>query len=369
MAFAARGGGEARSRIWIRQLDTFELRPLPETVGANGTPIWLPGSRMLVFASDGKLRKIDLAGGPPQAICDATAIGGGFVTSENMIVFGTVRQGIEECPVQGGEARPVTALEQGGHDEFHGFPTLLPDGRHFLFWREAGSQSGVYVGSLDAAPEEQMRKRLLTDRSATAYAPGLNGREGTLLFVRGHTLMAQTLDPAKLELSGEAVAMGQNLSDVINFSVSDDGKLVYVKARQDQRQLAWFDLQGKFLENLGPPQIALGEARISPDGTRLAFSRADEDGRSDIFVLNLARVWENRVTFGPADNEYPVWSPDGTKIAFESNRDGTTNFYVRAADGSGSDQLLLKNGDRKFPMDWSPDGKFFLFVVRLRTCN
>src|ERR1051325_4526624 len=121
----------------------------------------------------------------------------------HLVFNGTVRKGIEECPVQGGEDRPLTALEQGGHDEFHGFPTLLPDGRHFLFWREAGPQSGVYVGSLDAKPEEQLRKRLLRDQSATVYAPGPNGREGRLLFVRGHTLMAQTLDPARLELKGE----------------------------------------------------------------------------------------------------------------------------------------------------------------------
>jgi dipeptidyl aminopeptidase/acylaminoacyl peptidase len=220
------------------------------------------------------------------------------------------------------------------------------------------------VGSLDAKPEEQTRKRLLTDRSATLYVPGANSREGTLLFARRRTLMAQTLDPSSLELKGEAVAVGQNLSDVINFSASHDGKLVYVAARQDQRQLAWFDLHGKFLDNVGPPQNVVYGARISPDAKRLAFSREDQDGRSDIFVLNLARTSETRLTSGPANNENPVWSPDGTQIAFTSDREGTSNLYLRAADGSGSDQLLLKNGDRKFPFDWSPDGKFLLFGVQ-----
>ena len=367
VAFRASRSGDDRTRIWIRQLDSFDLRPLPGTEGANGTPIWLPGSRLLVFASGRQVRKIDVTGGPPQAICDAAGggIGGGFLTPENRIVFGTVRLGIEECPAQGGEAKPVTALEQGGHDGFHGFPTLLPDGRHFLFWRAAGPQSGIYAGSLDAKPEEQMLRRLLPDHAAPLYVPGPNGREGTLLFVRGgHTLMAQTLDPASLELKGEAVVVGQNLSDVINVSASDDGKLVYVAARQDQRQLAWFDLAGKFLDNAGPPQNAVDDAQISPDGTRVAFSRADADGRSDIFVLNLARASETRVTSGLGNNGFPVWSPDGTQIAFLSNREGTANFYVRPADGSGSDRLVLKNGDRKFPLDWSPDGKFLLFRVQ-----
>ena len=175
--------------------------------------------------------------------------------------------------------------------------------------------------------------------------------------------MAQTLDPASLELKGEAVAVAQNLSDEINVSASDDGKLAYVAARQGQMQLAWFDLQGKFQGNVGPPQNALNDARISPDGTRLVFSRGEPDGRSDIFVLNLARASETRVTSGPENNESPVWSPDGTRIAFASNRDHAWNLYVRAADGSGSDQLLLKDGDRKIPQDWSPDGKFLLFEV------
>jgi len=363
VAFSARGGGDTRSRIWIRRLDSFDLRPLAGTENASGTPIWFPGSRMLAFSSDGKLRKIDVTGGPPQAICDAPGIGGGFVTPDTRIVFGTNGPGIEECPAGGGETRLVTALEPGGHDLYQAFPTPLPGGRRFLFLREAGPQSGIYAGSLDAKPEEQTRKRLLPDDSAPLFVPGRNGREGTLLFFRGGTLMAQTLDPVSLELKGEAVAVAQNLSDEINYSASDDGKLAYVAARQGQRQLAWYDLQGKFLENVGPPQNTLKGARISPDGTRLAFSRDEPDDRSDIFVLNLGRASETRVTSGPANNDYPVWSPDGTQVAFVSNRDNAMNLYVRAADGSGNDQLLLKDGDRKIPQDWSPDGKFLLFAV------
>jgi Tol biopolymer transport system component len=176
--------------------------------------------------------------------------------------------------------------------------------------------------------------------------------------------MAQTLDPEKLELKGEPVALGQNLDEVVNFSASNHGQLVYVTALVAQRQLAWFDLQGKFLGNVGPSQGALDYLRISPDGTRLAATREEPDGRSDIFVLNLARASETRLTSGPAYNANPVWSPDGTQIAFSSNRDGGPNLYVRAADGSGSDRLLLKNADRKWPRDWSPDGKFLLFDVQ-----
>ncbi|HUI57614.1 MAG TPA: hypothetical protein VLY04_21700, partial [Bryobacteraceae bacterium] len=204
----------------------------------------------------------------------------------------------------------------------------------------------------------------LPDPSAPVYVPGPNRRLGTLLFDRERTLMAQTFDPERLELKGEPVALGEDLAGQADFSASDDGRLVYVAAPAGQRQFAWFDLEGKFLGNVGPPQNAHAEGRISPDGTRLAASRFERAGRSDIFVLNLVRASETRLTFGPAGNGYPVWSPDGTQIAFLSNRDGGANLYVRAADGSGSDRLLLKDGDRKFPQDWSPDGKFLLFEVQ-----
>ena len=227
------------------------------------------------------------------------------------------------------------------------------------------SGTDIYAGSLDAKPEEQRRRRVLPDRSAPLYVTGLlNRSEGTLLFVRERALMAQTLDPERLELKGEAVAVAQNVANEINVSASDDGKLAYVAALQGQKQLAWFDLQGKTSrQNVGPPQNAINQPRISPEGSRLAFSRDAPDGRSDIFVLNLARASETRVTYGPANNSIRYGRPTGRKIAFTLNRDGANDLYLRAADGSGSDRLLLKNGDRKFPLDWSPDGEFLLFGV------
>ncbi|HUA61591.1 MAG TPA: protein kinase [Verrucomicrobiae bacterium] len=356
VAFVASGGGDTRTRIWIRRLDSLDLRPLAGTEGANTNLFWLPGSRMLVYSSEGKLRKIDVTGGPPQAICDAGSMGGGFLTAGNKIVFGTRNKGILACPAEGGQAEPVLPLDAGGHEEWAGFPAPLPDGRRFLFWRQAGPESGIYAAALDVKPGEQRRTRVLPDPSAPWYVPGPNRHEGTLLFVRERTLMAQTLDPDTLQLKGTPVALGQNVSAPVFFSASDDGKVVYF-ADTRQRQLAWFDLEGKFLGNIGPPQDVLYAPAISSDGTRLAFSRDEPDDRSDIFVLDLARDSETRVTSGPAANEFPVWSPDGVQIAFMSTRNGPESLYARAADGSGSDRLLLKNG---FPRAWAPDGTFLL---------
>ncbi|HUA62543.1 MAG TPA: protein kinase, partial [Verrucomicrobiae bacterium] len=356
VALVASGGGDTRTRIWIRRLDSLDLHPLAGTEGVGGYPFWLPGSRMLVYSSEGKMRKIDVTGGPPQTICDCSSVGGGFLTAGNRIIFGTRNKGILAVPAEGGQEQPVLPLDAGGHEEWAAFPAPLPDGRRFLFQREAGLESGIYAGALDVKPGEQRRRRVLPDPSAPWYLPGPNRHEGTLLFVRERTLMAQTLDPDTLQLKGTPVDLGQNVSDRVFFSASDDGKVVYL-ADTRQRQLAWFDLEGRFLGNIGPPQDVLDAPAISSDGTRLAFSRKEPDDRSDIFVLDLARDSQTRVTSGPANNLYPVWSPDGTQIAFMSTRDGRESLYARAADASGSDRLLLKNG---FPLAWSPDGTFLL---------
>jgi Tol biopolymer transport system component len=147
------------------------------------------------------------------------------------------------------------------------------------------------------------------------------------------------------------------------FSASLDGKLTYLAAGGNKVQLTWFDRQGKTLGTVGTAGRSFGGMRISPDGTRLAAGRSEPGGRPDVWVVNLAQGSETRLTTDPADDYVPVWSPDGTRIAFASTREGTDNLYVRAADGAGSDQLLLKTGERKRPLDWSRDGKFLLFNV------
>jgi hypothetical protein len=178
IAFPATGGGDTRTRLWVRRLDSMETRPLAGTESANGV-FWLPDSRTLVFPAGGKLRKIDVTGGPAQSICDFnSAVGGGFLTAGNMIVFGTpATLGIQECPAGGGAAKPVTAFKPGGQEDFHAFPSLLPDGRHFLFWRQAGPETGIYVGSMDAKPEEQTGKRVAFRPRRHADGSGLRCRK------------------------------------------------------------------------------------------------------------------------------------------------------------------------------------------------
>ena len=365
IAFTATGGGDTRRRMWIRSLDSLKAKPLPGTEGTQDGMFWLPDSRMLVFQLGGKLRKIDVTGGPAQPICDfSSSVGGGFLTADNQIVFGTpATLGIQSCPAGGGVAKSVTAFKPGGQEQFHAFPSLLPDSKHFLFWREAGANTGIYAGSLDVKPEEQTGKRILPDSSGTLFLPGADGGPGTLLFVREGTLMAQGFDAGKLELVGEATPVGENLRNQYAFSASKDGRLAYLNSGGNNTQLTWFDRQGMMLGTLGKPGPPYSGMRISPDGTRLAAGRREAGAQSDIWVVDLAQGSETRLTSDPASDSEPVWSPDGKRIAFSSNREGTNNVYVRAADGAGNDELLLKTGERKTPLDWSRDGKFLMFGV------
>ncbi len=364
IAFSATGGGDTQRRLWVRALDALQARPLAGTEGSTDGLFWLPDSRTLVFSAGGKLRKITVTGGPAQAICDLNAdVRGGFLTADSRIVFGTSASlGIQACPAGGGAVTSITSLKPG--QEFnHRSPTLLPDGRHFLFARDAGLESGIYLGSLDAKPDQQTGTRVLPDLSAVAHVPGAGGGPGHILFVRDDTLMAQGFDAGTLALAGDAVPVGEDLLSLGSFSASREGALVYLSGSGSNVQLTWFDRQGKTLGTVGRVGRTLGNMRISPDGTRLAANRSEPGARDDIWVVDLAQGSEMRLTTDPTIDYAPVWSPDGKRIAFASDREGPGNLYVRAADGAGRDELLLKTGEEKTPLDWSQDGRFLLFSV------
>jgi eukaryotic-like serine/threonine-protein kinase len=365
IAFSATGGGDTQRRLWVRALDSLQARPLAGTEGSTDGLFWLPDSLTLVFSAGGKLRKITVTGGPAQVICDVKAAArGGFLTADNRIVFGMAANfGIQACAAGGGAVTSITSLRPG-QEYNHSSPILLPDGRHFLFTRDAGLESGIYLGSLDAKPDEQTGTRVLPDFSAVAYVRGADGGPGYILFVRDDTLMAQGFDTGTLALTGDAVPVGENLLNSGSFSASREGALVYLTAGGNNVQLTWFDRQGKTLGTIGRVGRTLGNMRFSPDGTRLAANRSERGALGDIWVVDLAQGSETRLTTDPTLDYAPVWSPDGKRIAFASDRDGPGNLYVRAADGAGRDELLLKTGEEKSPHDWSQDGRFLLFSVQ-----
>jgi dipeptidyl aminopeptidase/acylaminoacyl peptidase len=263
----------------------------------------------------------------------------------------------------GGEISPVTRLE--GTHTGHRFPHFLPDGQHFLYYVLGRPDiRGIYVGQLDGSTP----RRLLDADTAGVYASS-----GQLLFVREDTLFAQNFDPVRVALKGDPFLVAQQVVQSTGgapnlgaVSTSPAGPIAYrTGGAGGRRQLAWFDRSGKEIEKVGAPDTTYGPA-LSPDGRRAAMSRS-VNGNIDVWLLELERGILSRLTFDAAIDSYPIWSPDGSRVVFQTNRGGTADLYEKAVNSSGSEVPVLTNSQstssqrNKLPYDWSPDGRFLLY--------
>jgi Tol biopolymer transport system component/predicted Ser/Thr protein kinase len=375
-------GKDGVTRMWLRALDSVEVRPLIGTESGNALPppvFWSPDSRFIAFSSTpgpfapGQLKKLDISGGPAQTICDVlAAVSGGTWGPDGTILFAANRAGtgIFRVPAAGGTAIPATVADVVRRDSAHRYPKFLPDGRHFLYLRATPefARQGLVVGSIDLPADQQPDTILMsTDRQAF-YAPPMAGVPGRLVFLRDTTLFAQPFDPTRFQLSGEPVPIADQVgsfpaANAGLFSVSDTGVLAYrVGAGGRQVQLTWFEVDGKTSGVVGD-KGNYTDPTLSPDNSRVAVTQFDQtSGNSNIWVLDVMRGTSVKVTFAAGRNAFPIWSPDSKKVAYASNRDGFLDIYARNADGSGDDTVLLKSGADKQPRAWSNDGRFILFT-------
>jgi Tol biopolymer transport system component len=357
---AARTNVNGVNKLWIRPLERDAGFIPPGTEGASDL-FWSPDARYVGFFADGKLKKVDVFGGQPQTLTEVPSNPRGGTWSRNgTILF--AREG-DQAPIyriaaSGGQPSTVTALDRTRGEISHRYPRFLPDGEHFLFVSVSSNpdQNGIALGSLGSTSS----KRLTAGMVGAQFAP-----PDLLLFLRESALMAQRLDLTRWELSGDPFVVAEQVGSnptigLAGFTVSENGVLVYrTGVSSTGRNLVWMDRAGKSPGMLGSPAI-YENPRLSPDGKRLAVFRGD--GGYDIWITDVERGNSTRLTFDPAVDNVPVWSPDGTKIAFVSNRDGGVfNLYQKGTGGTGDDELLLKTANSKLINDWSSDGRYILY--------
>ena len=359
IAFVA-GSPDGKYLLWVRSLDALTAQALAGTEGAS-SPFWSPDSTALGFFAGGKLKKIDISGGPAITLSDAPDSRGGTWSRDGVIVFNPGnRTALQKVSASGGAPAAATVLAQG--EVGHYRPSFLPDGEHFLYRGATGSEmSGpIYLGSLDS-PE---RKLLLTaDASNVVYS------QGHLLFVRETTLMAQPFDLRRLALTASAFPIAEQIQTQGNFppsgvfSASENGVLAYQGGgATTNSQLVWFDRTGKQIGVLGDPAANSG-IELSPDGRQASVSIPDDAGKGrDIWLYDVARGLRTRFTFDRANALASIWSPDGSRVVFDTGRKGHQDLYQKASSGAGAEEVLLEDNLDKYPTSWSPDGRFLLYA-------
>jgi Tol biopolymer transport system component/DNA-binding winged helix-turn-helix (wHTH) protein len=373
LAFAA-NGSDGVLRLWVRALDSLDARPLLGSESSVNDPFfWSPDSRFIAIDAGGKLKKIDVSGGEAQTLCDAgPEMEGGSWSRDGVIIFGSGRSGkLMQVSADGGTPTPLTTLNASRNEAGHAFfPSFLPDGRHFIYWMasSAPDNRGIYVGSLDAKPDKQDSRILVTTDQLAAYAPSSDPEIGQLLFVRNGALLAQPFDARRLKLTGQPVTVVEQvgfLSAFPFFSASNNGVLIYRTSSgpAQDAQLAWYSRQGKPLGKVGEPGLFLQFA-LSPDGTHVGVHSIDlQHPASIILLLDLSRGTTTRFTYSPFMTYSSAWSRDGDRIIFVSNHAGKFGLYEKPLNSGKEEELLFESDQNMVATSWSRDGRFLLYFT------
>jgi hypothetical protein len=364
-------GPEGKRMLWLRPLDALHANVIPGTEGGFA-PFWSPDSNYIAFFADRSLKKVRAGGGTPAIVCGAEAMPGGGAWNRNgVILFApSLADGLYRVAESGGKPQPVLTLDSSKYERSYLWPQFLPDDKHFVFFvqTDLSNTSGVYVGTLDP-PEYH---RLFTSETNAVYSGGGAGdssKSGYLLFIRNRRLTEQPFNISDLAMTDNPFTLADDIGAVRSMalapiSVSGTGILVYQSVGKPTRQMVWLDRSGKQVGQVPEPgDYGPGPPRISPDGRRAAVARLEPDGvAANLWLLDAAGNM-TRFTSTRQHEGSPVWSPDGSKIAFFSNPEGVYDIYVKPVKGEGKAELYYKSTLPKYPTDWSRDGRYILFGV------
>jgi len=350
---------QGRTELWVRRLDTMEMKRIDGTEGSTRFPFWSPDGQQLAFFTDYELRAVDLIGSPPRTVATGVTRGhdtrGGAWGSDGTILYAPSYR----VPSSGGEPEPATILDSKASDGTHRFPSFLPDGRHFVYYAATGTGSEpgeIRLGELGSTDA----KTLTTSSSTAIMAP-----PNHLLFTRGDALVTQQLDFKTFEMIGSPRPLGIELpgglsiAGLRSLSVSQEGTLAYLVDDLSWTRMQWVDRGGTVVGEIEDPDTWHYAPRISPDGKTVAVARygADTSG-GDIWLFNRARNLGTPFITGPDDEDSVSWSPDGKRLAYSVTKPQSIEIHVRSLDGHG--EMISESAVPTFVESWTPDGQRLL---------
>ena len=358
IAFTASAGGAPN--LWLWSAEDGQAHRLEDTAGGI-SPFFSPDGHDVAFFAGDDLRRAPVEGGPATTIAAAPVASSGTWGSGGTILFTRsigADVGIYAVPASGGEPRPI-ARASSPRDR-QGFARFLPDGRHYLFLRGFGLPVGdrrLCVASLDGGEP---------DCFASCQSQAEYSGSGHVLCVRAGTLVALPFDARSRKPTGEAVTVARDIrwfgpSGSASFAVSADGTTLVHEPRPADSRLAWLDRGGRETAAVGAPG-AFGLLQLAPDGRRVVVDIAQADGSGrNLWSLDTGLGVANRLTFQSIDASAGTWSPDGTRLAYAKAEDGPPDVTVLQIDGTGREEVLLRAPGVQLPKHWSPDGRLIAY--------
>jgi eukaryotic-like serine/threonine-protein kinase len=351
LAFAAQDRESGQTSLWVRALDSSEPRRVAGTEGAS-KPFFSPDGTRLAFFAKGRLLVTNLAGGTVRAVAATDgATAGGSWGSNDLILFADWLTGVYSVRASGGPVAQLTRLNHDALEVAHAWPQFLPDGEHFLYQviSHDRTRAGVYIGSVGAPGSA----RLLDRASAAAYAP-----PGFLLYQQQDLLMAQPFDAARLSLTGRPVLLARGLSAPSLFEgngISGSRELLAFREGTPTQRLTRVDRSGTPQHALEVP-ASMFDFRISPDGHSLLAASSLTDATGLWVVVMASGNW----TRLEADGIAPLWSPDGSHLAYTSR--AGHDLYIRRATDNGLARPVARDAAVRVLNEWSRDGRHIVFA-------